>query len=98
MIELSSRTHVSCGAPRLVTIGGRSITVAGWTGAAPADDSAALSERGDGPGRYASKAAPAPAPRKTTIANSTNTPRLGDPFAAPWGTADSDMSASARMA
>src|SRR3984957_9130771 len=90
MIEPSSRTHVSCGAPRLVTIGGKSTIVEDCAGAL-AVDSAGLSAVVDPTGRHVSKAAPAQAARQTTIANSINHP-LGDPFpGAPSGRADSDI-------
>src|ERR1700733_3401344 len=99
MIEPSSRTHVSCGAPRLVTIGGRSTIVEDCAGAL-AGDSAGLSGScgGGGARHHASNAAPTQAPRQTTIANSINDP-LGDALAVtPGGKADSDISAPARMA
>ena len=97
MIDPSSRTQVSCGAPRLVTIGGRSTIVEGLAAGALAGDSAGLSGPG-GAGRNASKAAPAQAARQMTIANSINDPR-GDSLAAtPWAKAESDISAPARMA
>src|SRR5271168_5252794 len=69
MIEPSRRTQVSCGAPRLVTIGGRSTMVEGSAGDAPADDSAGLSGPGGAPARNASNTAPAHAPKTTTTAN-----------------------------
>src|SRR6185437_17179664 len=91
MIDPSNRTQVSCGAPRLVTIGGKSTTV-DVSAAALAGASACLPAEG-GAGRNASKAAPVQTARPITVANSINDPR-GDLFAtAPWVEAESDISA-----
>src|ERR1700692_2973402 len=98
MIEPSSRIHVSGGAPRLVTIGGRS-TIADDCAGALAGESAGLSAAGGGAGRNASNTAPTDAARQIAIANSINDPLLEDCFTmAPCGAADSDISAPARMA
>src|SRR5271170_3038997 len=95
MIEPSRRTQVSCGAPRLVTIGGRSTMVEGSAGDAPADDSAGLSAPGGAPARDASNAAPAKAAKMTTTANSISDAFSEFPAAAPCGKAESDISAPA---
>src|SRR5271157_1044443 len=95
MIEPSSRTQVSCGAPRLVTIGGKSTIVEGWAGDAPADDSAGLPGSAGARTRDASNAAPAQAPKMTTTANSIGDTPSERPAAGPGGKAESDISAPA---
>jgi len=90
------RTLESCGAPRLVTIGGKSTTVEVSTGAL-AGVSAGFSGAGAAAGRNASKAAPAQAARQITIAISISDPR-GLFAGVAWAEAESDMSAPARMA
>ena len=69
----------------------------GCAGDAAADDSAALSDP-DGPGRNASNAAPAHAPKTTTTANSISDDLSGLLATTRCGKAESDIGAPARMA
>src|ERR1700722_735831 len=99
MIDPSSRTQVSCGAPRLVTIGGRSTIVEAWAeGALGVVSCIGLSAAVEAAGRNASNAAPALAARQMTIAHSINDPLRDSVTATPGGKAGSDIGAPARMA
>src|ERR1700759_1825251 len=96
-IELSSRTHVSWGAPRLVTIGGKSTTVEVSLDVVAAV-CVGLPGSWAGAGRNASRAAPAKTARPITTAIWISESR-GDFLATtPWGGAESDISVSTRMA